>query len=179
MTPQQAVGLAGRLFAIWLALASIQSWMVVRDLQSQGVVESDWLRYSAPAIYWLAAAVLWLFPMSIAHRLIPRTRFEDRLRLPAQQVVLVACVALGLFVILVRALPALAAYGSMAAIWIANGQALSSMDVARHARLLEGAIELAVGLVFALKAHAITARLVPPAPAREHASPSLLADSAL
>jgi hypothetical protein len=179
MTPQQAVGLAGRLFAIWLALASIQSWMVVRELQSQGVVEADWLRYSAPAIYWLAAAMLWLFPMSIAHRLIPRTRFEDRLRLPAQQVVVVACVVLGLFVILVRALPAFAAYASVATLWIANGQALSTLDAARHERLIEGAIELGVGIVFALKAKAITARLVPPAPAREHASPSLLADSAL
>jgi hypothetical protein len=103
MTAQQAVGLAGRLFAIWLALGAFQSWAVARALHAEGALDGSWLPYSLPAIYWIAAVMLWFFPLSIAHRLVPRTRFQDRMALPSQQVVVVACVVLGLAVILLRA----------------------------------------------------------------------------
>lgn len=178
MTPQQAVGLASRLFAIWLALASIQSWMFARAVQSQGLTGAAWLQYSVPAIYWLSAVVLWFFPLSIAHRLLPRTRFEDRMALPARQAVTVACVVFGLFVLLVRALPAFSAYLSLALVWIANGQTLATMDRSNHVELIEGGIQALVGLAFVFKARAIAGRIVP-LPAHEHVSPSMLADSRL
>jgi hypothetical protein len=170
MTPQQAVGLAGRLFAIWLALASFQSWLVARAVQAEGLPEAHWLQYSVPAVYWVAAVFLWFFPLSIAHRLVPRTRFEDRMVLPAQQLVVVACVVFGLAVVLLRALPALADYVATAAFWLGNGQPLASMDAERKAVLLQGAIQLAVGLACMFKAHAIAGRLLPPPQHRERES---------
>lgn len=177
MTPQQAVGLACRLFAVWLALASFQGWMVVRAAQTQGIAQAEWVQYSVPGIYWLAAVVLWFFPMSIAHRLVPRTRFEDRMTLPAQRVLVVACVVLGLVVVGLRALPALVAWVSLAALWLANGEPLATMGPERHVRLLEGLLQLAVGSAFVLKAHAIAERILP-RPGREHASPSMIGESA-
>jgi hypothetical protein len=177
VTPQQAVGLACRLFAVWLALGSFQGWMLVRAAQTQGLAGSLWLQYSVPGIYWVAAVALWFFPMSIAHRLLPRTRFEDRMALPAEKVLVVACVVLGLLVLLLRALPALVTWMSLAALWLANGQTLAAMGPERHLRLLEGLVQLAVGFVFVLKAHAIAARILP-RPGRDHVSPSMLGDSA-
>jgi hypothetical protein len=181
MTPQQAVGLAARLFAIWLALGSFQSWAVARALRSQGVMEATWVQWSVPALYWVGAVVLWFFPMSIAHRLVPRTKFEDRLALPAQQAVVVACIVLGLAVVLVRALPALSAYVSLAAVWIASGASLSSMDGTRHIELFSGLIQLLVGLAFVFKAGAIAARILPAAPTAESLFPatSIVADTRL
>ncbi len=170
MTPQQAVGLAGRLFAIWLALGSFQSWMMVRAAQAEGLPDAHWLQYSVPAVYWVAAVFLWFFPLSIAHRLVPRTRFEDRMALPARQLVVVACVVFGLAVVLLRALPAVADYVAAAAFWLGTGQPLASMDADRKAGLLQGAIQLAAGLACMFKADAIAARILPPPPDRERES---------
>ncbi|MBE7367022.1 hypothetical protein [Ramlibacter pallidus] len=169
MTPQQAVGLAGRLFAIWLALGALQSWLAARAVQAEGLPDAHWLQYSVPAVYWLAAVLLWFFPLSIAHRLVPRTRYEDRMVLPVQQLVTVACVVLGLAVVLLRALPALADYVAAAAFWLGAGQPLAAMDADRKAGLLVGAIELAAGLACMFKADAIS-RHVLPAPERERES---------
>jgi hypothetical protein len=173
MTPQQAVGLASRLFAVWLALASFQSWLVARAVQTKGLTDAASLAYSVPAIYWLAAVLLWFYPMSIAQRLVPRTRFDDRMTLPARQVVLVACIVLGLCVILVRALPLLAAYLSWAILWIGAGYKLPAAEASRHLDLLEGVIQLLVGLACVLKAQAITQQILP-RPARERATASAL-----
>src|SRR5690606_9202189 len=107
-----------------------------------------WLPYAVPGIYWLAAVALWFFPMSIAHRLLPRTRFDDRMSLPVRQVLVLACVVLGLVVVLLRALPVLVAWLAEAVLWIAIGEPLSSMDPARHADLWAGLLQLAVGLAF-------------------------------
>ena len=178
MTPQQAVGLACRLFAVWIALGSFQSWLLVRAAQSDGVASAAWVPYAVPGIYWLVAVALWFFPMSIAHRLLPRTRFDDRVTLPVRQGLVLACVVLGLVVVLLRALPALAAWAAEALLWVANGMPLSTMDPARHAALCAGLIQLAVGLAFVLNAQAIAARILP-RPGREHVSPSMLGDSTL
>ena len=180
MTPQQAVGLACRLFAIWLALGSFQSWLIARAAQAEGLPEAHWLQYSVPAVYWVAAVLLWFFPLSIAHRLVPRTRFHDRLALPAGQLVLVACVVFGLAVVLLRALPALADYVAAAAPWLAAGQPLAAMVAGRKAGLLQGGIQLAAGLFCMFRAHAITARLLPPpAPEADSAITTLSPDTRL
>jgi hypothetical protein len=179
MTAQQAVGLAGRLFAIWLALGAFQSWAVARALHAEGALDGSWLPYSLPAIYWIAAVMLWFFPLSIAHRLVPRTRFQDRMALPSQQVVVVACVVLGLAVILLRALPALAAYVVTASLWIAAGQPISAMDAEQHVNAWVGAIQLAVGLAFVLKADALAERIRGAGAGERRAVAPGVADSAL
>lgn len=178
MTPQQAVGLASRLFAIWVALASFQSWAAARALRSQGVLEAAWVQYSVPAVYWLAAVVLWFFPLSIAHRLVPRTRYEDRMTLPPHQVVLVACIVLGMVLVVVRALPELSHYCAAAALWVAAGLPVATMDPERHVYALAAVMQLLAGLACMFQAHAIAARLVPP-PSPESAFVPALGESRL
>lgn len=162
MTPQQVVGVAARLFAVWLAINAVQSVAIAQALAAQGNQRAmTWLPYVFAGLYLLGAAFLWFFPMAVAHRLVPRTRFEDRITLPAQQAATVGCVIVGLLVIVFRALPSLSAYVSVAAFWIANGAPLSSLPAERHLDGLSGAIQLLVGVLLVAKAHAFAAKFVP------------------
>ena len=120
-----------------------------------------WVPYAIAAIYLAGAAALWFFPMSIAHKLVPRTRFEDKLHLPVQQVVVVSCVVVGILVIVLRALPPLAAYLSIAAMWFGGGQPLATLDAFRHVDGLVGMAQLIAGGLLVRKAHAISERLLP------------------
>ena len=162
MTPQQIVGLAARLFAIWLAVLSFQAIGIAQALNSEGGAKSaTWVPYLFAALYLGASVFLWFFPMLVGHSLVPRTKFEDTLRVPSQHVVVVACVVLGLAVIVFRALPAISAYLSLAAFWIVGGQPLSTLEPWRHVEGVVGFIQLAIGLLLALKAHAVAAKLLP------------------
>jgi hypothetical protein len=161
MTAHQAIGTAVRLFAIWLVVLAIQAVGIGQALQSQSEQRTV-LPYVFAALYFVVAVLLWLFPMLVAAKLVPRTKFEGTMSVPSSQVVLVACVVLGLWVIVSRALPSLAAYISLAAFWIANGQKVTNLDAARHIDGLVGLVMLGVGLVLVFKAEAVAAR-VPPA----------------
>lgn len=162
MTPQQMIGVAARLFAVWLAINALQSIGIAQALAAQGNQRAmNWLPFVFAGIYLLGAALLWFFPMAVAHRLVPRTRFEDRITVPAQQAATVACVIVGLLVIVFRALPSLSAYLALAAYWIANGAPLSSLSAERHLDALSGAIQLLVGASLVVKAHAFAEKFVP------------------
>lgn len=161
MTPQQFVGLAARLFAIWLALTSFQAVGIAQALKSQGDQGASWVPYFFAALYLVGALLLWFFPMFVAHKLVPRTKFEDKLHLPGQQAVVVACVVLGLLVIVLRALPPISAYLSLAAFWVANGQPVSTMDAARHIDGLVGLVQLTAGLFLVAKARVLAEKIIP------------------
>ena len=162
MTPQQLVGLAARLFAVWLAITSFQAIGIGQAIKSQGgAQDTAWVPYLFAALYLVGALLLWFFPMFIAHKLVPRTKLENTLRLPSEQVVVVACVALGLLVIVHRALPSISAYLSLAAFWVANGQPVSTMETGRHIDGLAGFIQLVVGLFLVAKAHMLTSIILP------------------
>lgn len=162
MTPQQLVGLAVRLFAIWLAITSFQAIGVGQAISSEtGAQNTAWVAYLFAGLYFLAALLLWFFPMGIAHKLVPRTQFEDHLGLPAEQAVVVACVVLGLLVIVYRALPSLTAYVSLAVFWIANGEPLTTMETERHVDGLAAFMQLGVGIFLVARAHRLTAIMLP------------------
>jgi hypothetical protein len=165
MTPQQIVGLASRLFAIWLALSGIAqaTAMMLALIGSKLLHGMDWIGYFpyfTVLIYLGSALLLWFFPMWIAHKLVPRTKFTDKLRLPAQQVVVVACVVLGLAVIVLLALPFLSRYIFVAAVLIGEGQTLSSMGITQHINGFIGTVQLIAGIVLMTKAHAISGRFI-------------------
>jgi hypothetical protein len=48
----------------------------------------------------VVALLLWLFPMTVAHRIIPRTKFDDTLSVPAFEAARVGCALLGLWFLL-------------------------------------------------------------------------------
>jgi hypothetical protein len=163
MTPQQVVGLAARLFSIWLAIGAFQALVMAKAILSSGGDAAAWVPYAIAAMYLAGALILWCFPTSIAHKLVPRTRFEDKLQLPAPQVIVVACVVLGLLVIVLRALPPLASYASIAALWIASGQPLSTLEGSRHIDAFVGLVQLTAGALLVAKAHPISERRLPAA----------------
>ncbi|MBB3181827.1 hypothetical protein [Variovorax sp. Sphag1AA] len=120
-----------------------------------------WVPYLMGGIYLLGAALCWVFPMAIAHKLVPRTKFEDTLRLPAKQALVVACVVLGMTVIAFRALAPVMGYLSVCALWIGNGQPISTMEPGRHIDGAIGFAQLALGVLLIAKAQTFAAKLLP------------------
>jgi len=158
MTPQQIVGLASRLCAIWLGLHALQLAAIVELSKLPGNL--IWQLYIFPLVHLAVALVLWFFPMVIAHALIPRTKFNDKLRLPAEKVVAVACVVLGLLVIFFNALPLVTRYLLQIAVVISDGQTIAELGWALHGRGLESIVQLLAGVFLITKAHAISSRLM-------------------
>jgi hypothetical protein len=156
MTPQQVVGLACRLFAIWLAVSAFQAYAIAHALRAAGPGAPTWVPYLIAGIYLLAAGVSWFLPMTIAHRILPRTSGQERLALPVTQVVTVACIVVGLLVIAFRGLMPVASYVSVCALWIASGQTLTTMDGWRHIDGMVGVLQFAVGLLLVFKARALS-----------------------
>ena len=82
MTPQQIVGVAARLVAIWLAILAFQAIGIGQAMLSQRG-QSTSVPYFIAALYLGVGLFLWFFPMFVAHKLVPRAKFENTLRLPA------------------------------------------------------------------------------------------------
>src|SRR5690242_12145211 len=78
MTPQQIVGAAVRLFAIWLVMVAIQA----AGTSAQPGTQSTIAPYVFSALFLVVAIFLWLFPLVVAHRLVPRTKFDNELHVP-------------------------------------------------------------------------------------------------
>lgn len=155
MTPQQIVGLAVRLFAIWLVFGALQMVANGMSANNQPGLEPTSAFFIWAAVMFLLALALWFFPMVVAHKLIPRTKFEDVLRVPASQAAAVACVILGLWLFTVHVLPSLAYYASLAVAMRANNISLGTSDEFTISRLGAVAIEFSVAAVLCFKAHSI------------------------
>lgn len=168
MTPQQFVGFGTRLFAIWLFITAVQTLVLGREVAAQGA-EGALLACMIGGLYFVGAVLSWTFPMAIAHKLVPRTRFEDRLSLPGTQAAVVACVVVGLLVIAFKALGPLAWYAAMVTMWVSAGQPVTAMPGDTHVNGLVGGIQLLVGLFLIMKAHSLGEAIMPSsdAPARD------------
>ena len=92
MTPQQVVGLGVRLFAVWLALAGLPYVIYIPfALARQNVDAGTIWSYSIGATFFMGAILLWIFPMVVAHRLIPKTTFDNVLTASTSEVAKVGC----------------------------------------------------------------------------------------
>ena len=74
MTPQQIVGMAAKLFAIWLVVIAFQAFAAGLAMKNQMGEAASSLPYLLPALPLLVGVLLWLFPMTIADKLVPRVR---------------------------------------------------------------------------------------------------------
>jgi hypothetical protein len=145
MTPHQFIGLAARIAAVWLLLLglgqAVSAWM----MRAQPLPDpATGLVLLLGVLYVAAALGMWLFPMSLAHRLLPRTRFDDRVVLHGRQALTVACIVLGLALCCFRALPDLASFVTTAVAFIAAGMPVTAMPLERAG---QGALGLAQGLL--------------------------------
>lgn len=174
MTPQQIVGTASRLFAIWLAISAFQAVAIASALtEGSNNPSVVWVPYLMGGVFLLVAVLCWFFPMAIAHKLVPRTKFEDVLRLPARQALVVACVVLGMTVIAFRALAPVMGYLSVCALWIGNEQPISTMEPGRHVDGAIGFAQLALGVLLIIKAQAFATKLLPSEERPQSASAAL------
>lgn len=157
MTPQQIVGVAVRLFAIWLAITAIQAAGMGIGTNVLPGIKPTLAPYVFSALFLLVAIALWLFPMVVAHKLVPRTKFDNVLHVPAQEIIVIACIVLGLWVLVVRAVPAIAYYVTVTIYWSTNGQSVSALDQSVHFGFVLGLVQLAMALFLLFKARSISA----------------------
>jgi len=164
MTPQQIVGLAVRLFAIWLGVWVIQMFGIAYALRDSSNADMNELYLMSAALFSVIAVFMWLFPMALAHRLVPRTRHDNRLTLNGQQVIVVACVTVGLAVIGLKALEPALTYAISAAHFVRNGYQLSNLTADAHASGIAALAQLAVGVIMVMQARRLAGVILPPPP---------------
>ena len=106
MTPQQTVALGIRLLAIVVLVLSVKYLVYVPISPVGNVLDqiSVRLAYLIGGVCLLVAVLLWLFPMAIAHKIVPRTRFDNYLTLNAHEAARVGCSLVGLW-FLTQAIP--------------------------------------------------------------------------
>lgn len=98
MTPQQIVGLFVRLAAIYMAYTSCNIF-VIASVAADHLPGMQSLSWGLGAGALVLAALLWLFPMAVAHALIPKTRETNVILLPARQAAAVGSALLGLWAV--------------------------------------------------------------------------------
>lgn len=146
MTHAQYVGLGVRLFAIWLALYALgglpQLWSFMerdfKDPTGAAVV------MVLALLMGLVAVLLWIFPLTVARKLIPRTALDQPTTLPFEQVQSVGFCLMGLWV-LASAVPnafmwAVLVYQST------RPQTLFSLEPRNYGSIAYVVIQLVVGL---------------------------------
>lgn len=158
MTAQQWVGLGVRLFAIWLLLSAIQfAVMIPVALKGAGEYSNN-ASYFFAAVYAVAAVLLWVFPMAVANKLVPRTHAEGPLTGQAFDLARVGSAMLGLYF--------LASSGSRLVLFLLNtilfaGSAsiYASMSSEGRLQLFVHGATVAIGLFLLLRSSSV-ARLV-------------------
>jgi hypothetical protein len=100
MTNAQAVGVGVRLFSIWLVVYVIRGGPALWVMNSR---EGDTIGMAVVAsvmmVMLIVAAALWLFPLTVASRLIPRSALEQRTSVPVEDLQRCGFVLLGLWVL--------------------------------------------------------------------------------
>lgn len=156
MTPQQFVGVAVRMFSVWLAITAIPYLSSIpQKLFSAEHDVGATTSILIGAAYFIAAIVVWFFPMAFANRLVPRTHFENRFNTRPDEVATVGIVILGLWK-LIDATPDLISYLFAVHLNSPDGSIFSSLDARGKADVAFICIEIGIALVFLFKAYAIS-----------------------
>ncbi len=108
MTLQQLLGIALRLAAIRLILVGVQCILLTQFAASQFRAEAGLLWQAAFLLPLFLAIVLWHFPMSVAHKLLPRDP-QAMASSPASELLALGCCVVGL-ALAVAAIPAAYTY---------------------------------------------------------------------
>lgn len=99
MTPQQIVGLGVRLLASWLVVRGLDAFLTNAIAFRANNMPDKVVNTALVTGWWLGiAGLMWFFPMWIAHRLVPRTRFENKLNVNALDAARVGCCLIGLWI---------------------------------------------------------------------------------
>lgn len=164
MTAQQLVGLAVRLFAVWLGLSSITYFTAISQALSASPGDNGAAHSTALAIggaYVAGAVLLWFFPMLVAHKLLPRTQHTDRLAFQGHELARVGCSLLGLW-LLAKALPSLAWFLLRTVIVTKGGSSsFTALTPEDRLDLAVACVECVFALVAIFKSGAFASLVVP------------------
>jgi hypothetical protein len=163
MTPQQLIGLAVRFFAIWLAITSIAYFLSIpTSLAATSVASGNAisLAYGLGALYLLAAIFLWFCPMLVAHKLLPRTQFENRLSFQAHELARVGVALLGLW-LLSKALPSLVWLLFRSFLFVDAGSSFSALTPEARLEVFVALFEAGFALLVIFKAKVFAGFIVP------------------
>ncbi|MEQ1639022.1 MAG: hypothetical protein ABL903_20360 [Methylococcales bacterium] len=156
MTPQQIVGLAVRLFSIWLFIFAFQINGYISVLSNQPGAEPIPMQYPIVGFVIVLSVLLWFFPMSVAHKLIPKTQHENILSIPAQEAVHVACVIFALWLFLVKLLPAAAYYIPLLIFISREHQSTLDYEQFHFLKIAPFVIEFIIAMILTFKSRSIS-----------------------
>lgn len=162
MTPQQIIGMASRLFALWLVIMAFQIFGLASLIKSQAGVTATFAMYVMPVLPLLLAAFLWFFPMFIAHKLVPRTHDANALRMPAREATAAASAIIGIWT-LINTLPHLVAAGCIVSTGINSYVFASYFNQDRTVQLFTVLFQVALGLFLVLKPWFVAGKIFPEA----------------
>lgn len=152
MTPQQFVGVALRLLALWLVLSAVRYFFAIPAALAQyDMAERTVYSYSTGIAYIVAALPLWFFPMWLAGKLLPKTRFEHRLNLQPLEAIRVGCALIGLWVF-ANAAPNLAWFFLRAVLFNPATSAFNALDAQAKLDIAVALFELGLSLVLIFRA---------------------------
>jgi hypothetical protein len=160
MTPQQIIGMLVRLFSIWLVVIAFQTLGIAMTLDKQFGHAGALTLFLVPALTLLLAVFLWLFPMTVAHSIVPRTHDANALRIPAREATAAASAIIGIWV-LIGALPQLLASGGIA--FLGGGSQVLSMYFTqdRIVEFMAVMLQCVIGLFLVTKPWFVAGKVFP------------------
>jgi hypothetical protein len=162
VTAQQLIGVGVRLFAVWLALTSFPYLVTIPGqlAGSPGLPGgAPTVSYGIGIVYLLAAVALWVFPLVVANRLLPRSRHTNHLTFQAHDLARVGCSLLGLW-FFAKALPNLAWFLFRAFLFAGSSSNYTALDSQARLDLAMAAFELAFAVLVIARAGAFATLVV-------------------
>ncbi len=155
MTPQQLIAIALRMFSIWLAITSVSYLLIISERLAGYENQTGMLTaIGIGAAYLIAAMIVWFFPLSIAHRLVPKSKFENQFNTRPDEVATVGVSLLGLWR-LTDVLPNFVSYLFQASLNSPTGSIFSSLDARGKGDVFFYCIEVGIAIILLVKAHTI------------------------
>lgn len=168
MTPQQLFGAGVRLFSLWLAitslgyLGSIPAQLAQTPMGSGAMVPAA---YAVGGAYLAGAIALWMFPMFVAHKLLPRTAHTNVLNVQAHDLGRVGSALIGLW-FFARALPTVVWLVFRSLLFVDAGSSFAALPIESKLDIAVAAFELVFGAVLIAKAGVFAGLVVPKVVAR-------------
>lgn len=162
MSPQQLVGIAIRMFSIVLAVMSIPYLTgIPAALRSHEMEAFASTSLMIGLSFLIFAIIAWFFPMIIAHKLVPKTTFENRFDTRPDEVATVAIAIIGLWSA-IHAGPDLVSYLFQASLKAGSNSMFMSLGAEGKADVFFLLLELMIALFFVFKAHKIAKFITKP-----------------
>lgn len=162
MTYYQIFATGLRVLALWLGLTTV-SYLVALPITTDPHLKPDMemlVTYLAPGSLLAVAVLLWLFPQAVASKLIPRTRYDNQLKLNLHEVARACAALVGLW-IFTRALPHVLWYVTFFSFNTGDTSAFSTLDTWEKTSFILACFDLLLALVLMVRSADFARLLVP------------------